>query len=212
MAKKGKDEAPTPQSATNRDIMQRLNYLYQASVYLSNISPPSTPTSVAQEDASHKPRKKRVTTKDLAKSYVSTMRTAGLKTTVKMDPGVKRTLCQGCNIVMIPGSTVRIRVKSSSSHGHRITYTCTECQKSRCIPAPPHIDSSSIRETDFGDKIVVDEVSTPARSSLPKHRPHKRKPKPCQLPLFAQSVGHVTFRGNERLPDCENSDNGIFIT
>ena len=38
MGKKNKDEAPKPNNVLNRDILQRLNFLYQASVYMESIS------------------------------------------------------------------------------------------------------------------------------------------------------------------------------
>ena len=38
MGKKNKDEAPNPNAVVNRDILQRLNFLYQASAYLDSIS------------------------------------------------------------------------------------------------------------------------------------------------------------------------------
>jgi ribonuclease P protein subunit RPR2 len=38
MGKKNKGELPNPSNITNRDILQRLNFLYQASVYLDSIS------------------------------------------------------------------------------------------------------------------------------------------------------------------------------
>ncbi|KAH8979127.1 hypothetical protein EDB92DRAFT_1981313 [Lactarius akahatsu] len=38
MGKKNKDEAPNPNGVVNRDILQRLNFLYQASAYLESIS------------------------------------------------------------------------------------------------------------------------------------------------------------------------------
>ena len=38
MGKKNKTESPNPSNITNRDILQRLNFLYQASVYLESIS------------------------------------------------------------------------------------------------------------------------------------------------------------------------------
>ena len=38
MAKKGKVEVPGPSSVANRDILQRMNFLYQASAFLSNLT------------------------------------------------------------------------------------------------------------------------------------------------------------------------------
>ena len=39
MAKKEKEETPNVNATQNRDIAQRLNFLYQASVYLQSIAP-----------------------------------------------------------------------------------------------------------------------------------------------------------------------------
>lgn len=138
---KSSDEVPNPNSISNRDIIQRLSFLYQASVYLNGISPSQSPeasSSKAGGDPVHEgtkiARKRRrrpvVTTSDLSRSYVKTMKIVGQKTTVKMcvpvlasaypleanevsdrDPSVKRTLCQGCNTILIPGSTASVRVK-----------------------------------------------------------------------------------------------------
>ena len=38
MGKKNKTESPNPSNIVNRDILQRLNFLYQASVYLESVS------------------------------------------------------------------------------------------------------------------------------------------------------------------------------
>jgi len=40
MVKKQKEDTPNVNATTNRDIVQRLNFLYQASVYLQSIAPP----------------------------------------------------------------------------------------------------------------------------------------------------------------------------
>ena len=67
-----KNDVPNPNLTTvvNRDIIQRLNFLYQASVYLSSCSPPKSPNLVS--------------TRDLAKDYISTMKAVGQRTTVRM--------------------------------------------------------------------------------------------------------------------------------
>jgi ribonuclease P protein subunit RPR2 len=100
---KDKDEMPNPTSVTNRDILQRLNFLYQASVLLNGLAPPRTipddddPTpndrgTGAQEgDPPSRPKKsppkKRrrvVGFEELSRSYVETMKSVGQKTNVKM--------------------------------------------------------------------------------------------------------------------------------
>ncbi|KAK0464735.1 RNAse P Rpr2/Rpp21/SNM1 subunit domain-containing protein [Desarmillaria tabescens] len=177
MAKKSKDEAPNPNNVPNRDIIQRLHFLYQASVYLDGVSPPQ------------KKKQKRVTISDLSRSYVSSMKIVGQKTTVNMDPSVKRTICKGCDTVLVPGSTVSIRVKKSRSRGHLMVYTCTRCKTSRRIPAPP-VDASTTADS----------------------RPAGKGPKPRIPPLFARKAGHVTFCGQEQVPTDETSlGDGVFI-
>ena len=74
MGKKNKSEVPNQNNVVNRDILQRLNFLYQASVYLESISrqsggsvrtgtgtsgstpgPPAGPTATAVENADPAP-------------------------------------------------------------------------------------------------------------------------------------------------------------
>ncbi|KAJ7187924.1 RNAse P, Rpr2/Rpp21 subunit, partial [Mycena filopes] len=117
--------SPTPPGIANRDVMQRLNFMYQASVYLSGVLPvPEAPKTVQKR--AKKSRKMDV--HDLSKFYINSMKTVANKTMVKMDPAVKRTLCNGCNIVLVPGSTATVRVKSSKTHGHVMHYRCTSCK------------------------------------------------------------------------------------
>ncbi len=78
MAKKPKDQVPNPNSVVNRDVIQRLNFMYQASVYLNTVAA-SVPTAVPQPK-----RKKRITADHLSRNYVSAMKVVGQKTTVKM--------------------------------------------------------------------------------------------------------------------------------
>ncbi len=55
MAKKPKDETPNANSVPNKDIIQRLNFLYQAGVYLNGVtsqSPSSKKESYHQRSIS----------------------------------------------------------------------------------------------------------------------------------------------------------------
>ena len=140
MAKKSND-VPNPNSVINRDVIQRLNFLYQASVYLSSCNPPNSPNLLS--------------TRDLAKDYISTMRAVGQKTTVRMyalsspsgsshldrkvlsDPAVKRTLCRGCNLTLIPGATATIRIKSLC---HKSDLHCLYCSPTSRIRIPRQRD------------------------------------------------------------------------
>jgi len=96
MAKKQKDDTPTVNSTTNRDITQRINFLYQAGAYLESLGTPSQSTSETLEipketgnpRAAMKRTKKRKFSKamsasDLSRAYVESMMSVGQKTTVK---------------------------------------------------------------------------------------------------------------------------------
>ena len=89
--KKNKDDIPNPNSVGNRDIIQRLNFLYQASVLLNGmIADPSSgvPYGTCEVNDAYNPAKTRakrvVSTSDLSRSYVDTMKVVGQKTNVKM--------------------------------------------------------------------------------------------------------------------------------
>ncbi|KIK69088.1 hypothetical protein GYMLUDRAFT_214065 [Collybiopsis luxurians FD-317 M1] len=150
MGKKQKSDVPNPSSVSNQDVIQRLNFLYQASVYLNNIhstttfsksestlSLPANNQDDSQSKTMNKRRKKIVKLNDLSRNYIETLKTVGTRTTVQLDPSVKRTLCKACNTVLIPGSTASIRTKRLPSHGHVMVYTCMTCKHSLRIPAAP---------------------------------------------------------------------------
>ena len=106
MAKKGKEPAPNPNSVPNKDIIQRLNFLYQASSYLSRLDnvndtreldwsskPIEAPVGGAATSAAptkehakvrkRKPKRKG-TARDLSRSYVKSMKIIGQKTNTRM--------------------------------------------------------------------------------------------------------------------------------
>ncbi|PCH36088.1 Rpr2-domain-containing protein [Wolfiporia cocos MD-104 SS10] len=152
MAKKikGQEPAVSLNSVTNRDILQRLNFLYQASAYLNTINPDRTADARVGPDSSSlsKRQRKRQTRRkerhpntaaDLSRNYVKTMKIVAQKATVKMDPNVKRTICKKCSTVLIPGVSARIRVESSRVHGNVVQTTCIHCHTARCIPALPEL-------------------------------------------------------------------------
>ncbi|KAH8992756.1 Rpr2-domain-containing protein [Lactarius hatsudake] len=218
MGKKNKDETPNPNGVVNRDILQRLNFLYQASTYLESISCNSdvrpkvdsatdttegVPTGAsgsarstaglakAQLGRKERRRKRRVIlAADIGQGYVRAMRLIGQKTTVKMDPTVKRTLCKGCDTVLIPGLSATVRVNGSNNHRHLVTTTCLRCKSSRRIPAPP------VLKPELAAPLHEDAVMEVDKSggSTPRKSKRRRGPPPRSPPLFERE-GHVVFRG-----------------
>ena len=88
MGKKGKEQGPVPNLAgvQNRDIIQRVNFLYQASSYLGSISPPANQEDLVPEGKNKKKNALRhpKSAAELSRSYVGTMRLVGQKTMVRM--------------------------------------------------------------------------------------------------------------------------------
>ncbi|EJF57641.1 Rpr2-domain-containing protein [Dichomitus squalens LYAD-421 SS1] len=230
MGKKNKEQEPAAKlnSVTNRDIIQRINFLYQASTYLSTISqPPDGTVQLQRNDSTHGKRKKNTirhpkSTAELSRCYVGSMRIVGQKAIVRMDPSLKRTLCKQCDTVLLPGATASVRVKPSGSHGQVVTYTCLSCSTSRRIPAPPVLDLDASTAEPFAPSTPVDrapsssapgplaealsdimDVYAPSQEASVRKRGrprnHRRRPVPRIPPLF-ERPGHVVFRGNEVLP------------
>ena len=98
MAKKQNNNAPpNPHSVPNRDIMQRLNFLYQASTWLSSlpatkgdVTPTAQPVAQPVTPSNPKGKKKQrdrvppVTPARLSRAYISSMKAIGQKTVVKL--------------------------------------------------------------------------------------------------------------------------------
>ena len=95
MGKKNKDQEPVASlsGVANRDIIQRINFLYQASTYLNSISPlPESPDRSIQPQRNENKQGKRKKNKirhpkdaaELSRCYVGAMRIVGQKTMVRM--------------------------------------------------------------------------------------------------------------------------------
>ncbi|KAF7376431.1 hypothetical protein MSAN_00058700 [Mycena sanguinolenta] len=212
MAKKNKDgdaQTPNANSIPNRDIMQRLNFMYQASVYLSGVLPVPPPSPPALQKRTKKSRKMNV--HDLSKSYINSMKIVASKTMVKMDPAVKRTLCNGCNIVLVPGSTATVRVESSKVHGHIMHYRCTSCNSTRRIPAVPTLIEPTADPSTSTASAAVPDAAMDIDTSEPSRKQNGKKSGPAVRlpPLFARE-GHVVLCGNDKLES--HSGDGVYIT
>ncbi|KAF8995981.1 hypothetical protein BDQ17DRAFT_1364877, partial [Cyathus striatus] len=114
---KQKDDVLDPLSVTNRVILQRLNFLYQASLYLQGLPGMSAAPS-SLPDAGDNPKKEVKTTGKSNLDLLQNLR-------------IKGTICKKCSAILVAGSTATVRMKSSKSHRHVITYTCTLCGASQ---------------------------------------------------------------------------------
>ncbi|PRQ76252.1 RNAse P Rpr2/Rpp21/SNM1 subunit domain-domain containing protein [Rhodotorula toruloides] len=234
MGKKGRNTAAEPTAATpvvSRDSLQRLSYLYQASVLLNSAlagaaedaagkrkggkrrrlsnegaGPVGDEKEVSKGDqlmkdkdgedatsevqkageATERPHKRIRSRSDglqpVAQRVAREMKEVAKKATVRMDPAVKRTVCQGCATVLVPGVTSTVRVKPSGPHGHLVVHTCLSCRRQRRLPASPHLASA---EPD----------ATPDVHAKKSAR-ERREERQARRPVFFERDGHVVVRGN----------------
>ncbi|QRV79095.1 RNase P Rpr2/Rpp21 subunit domain protein [Ceratobasidium sp. AG-Ba] len=194
MGKKNKadNETGPPGTIPNRDLMQRMNFLYQASVHLQNAA---GRTWSDHPGAGREMRR-------LARKHVKTLKGIASGAVVKIDPTIKRVLCKKCSTVLVPGSTASVRVKSSGPHGKVVSYTCFACNERRVIPAPP---TKSPRDEETRPSGT--DTQAPGPSQLQDRGGQQlsaRRSKERPLPSFARlDAGHVVYRGTERVEENE---------
>ncbi|SCU94713.1 LAME_0F08812g1_1 [Lachancea meyersii CBS 8951] len=107
-----------PKSVPNKDHMQRLNYLFQASTYH---------TIVDQDDKSHA----------LSRMYMRNLDLIQKKTKSALTPGMKRQICKRCHRVLVPMRTLEQSVVNESKNNVRqsqvLVLTC-KCGSKKRFP------------------------------------------------------------------------------
>ena len=90
---------------SNVPAFSRMNYLYQAASMCTQ-----TPTEQSVR---------------LAAYYGMLLRGIGKKAQARMDPSIKRTLCKGCHMLMVPGVTATVRLQKRPVA--QVTWLCKCC-------------------------------------------------------------------------------------
>ena len=188
MGKKAKNEPEAlPTAIANKDTLQRLNFLYQASTHLATVAA----ASEATPDGPTQPSSLTM----LSRTYSKSIKVIGRKTLVRMyvfffsmdrvfelkshhsDPTVKRTLCKGCNIVLLAGNTATVRIKrrsgillytlishfsssfpQSSTHGHLYLFDVPD------IPLPSSTSNQNSRASPEWTKLHLSASETHSNS------------------------------------------------
>eukprot|EP00731_Ephydatia_muelleri_P029241 Em0020g885a len=83
-----------------------MNYLYQAAL-TSLYSTPAQP--------------------QLCRFYIHTMKNISQRLVLRLDPSIKRTLCKGCDSLLIPGITCTSRLQARRQK--HVSVTCLTCSK-----------------------------------------------------------------------------------
>ncbi|POV96447.1 hypothetical protein PSHT_15127, partial [Puccinia striiformis] len=148
--------APNPRAVQNGEVLQRLNFLHQASHYLASVTRTDldrTQLSKNEENSDHlhhhlpsnQPRSRHDTclpiphlpVLGLSRVLSKSMKVIAKKSVLRMDPSVKRSICRSCHLLLIPGTTSTTKILRSSSHRHKVKTRCLSCSHERQIPHPP---------------------------------------------------------------------------
>lgn len=116
MAKKNKDKE-NGKSVANREYYARMSHLYQ-------ISNKFTTTHSEYQI--------------LARGYNRSLDLIAKKTTTKLSPHLKRTICKKCNTFLIPGLTVTIYIENLSKQKQKradvLINKCSNCGECKRFP------------------------------------------------------------------------------
>jgi len=97
------------------DVLQRINYLYQA----AHLALKQGPGGVT-----------------LARFYVQTLVSIAQKNVIRLDPSIKRTLCKRCHSLLLPGVTSTVRIQQKRRRSQRIV-TCLQCRSIKRFAVNP---------------------------------------------------------------------------
>ncbi|KAG8894999.1 hypothetical protein FRB99_000823 [Tulasnella sp. 403] len=223
MGKKQKEKVtdePNPNSVKDRDVMQRLNFLYQTSVYLAQASG-AKPTAAPGKSPGKQRKREGKNTKtrsddtikakgrqslmDLSRLHTRNMKTIGNKAVLRMDPTVKRTVCKGCQVVLIPGVTAKVRIKCEhATNCHLLPNLIESVQQSFQGPndevlKPPFHGRKKTKKHSKASS-ATSEVQTSDPTSMDVETSAPSNPTIFRLPpLFEREVGHVVFVGNKKV-------------
>lgn len=100
-----------------KDAFERMNYLYQLSEYWSKSNP------------------------DLSAHYAKLMVSISKKSVLRLDHSIKRSICKGCNVLLLEGKTVRSQYRKE--HGGQMMTTCNRCGVIKRYPCPKMKKSKS---------------------------------------------------------------------
>ena len=88
----------------------------------------------------------------LSRNMVRSLDLVAKKTTLKLSPSLKRTLCKKCSSILIPGLTMTMRIenlsKQKTSHNDVLVHKCMTCQETKRFPVGKNRDYVAFSERD----------------------------------------------------------------
>ncbi|KAI1379836.1 Rpr2-domain-containing protein [Hypoxylon crocopeplum] len=164
-----------PGSVPNRPIYSRISYLYQAAAYMANCSEPEVSATVNQdardtaEEALAQDKQISCTShakQALSRRFVTDLRSASLKSQIRLSPTMKHTICRFCDTLLVEGQTSSSMVENKSKGGKKpwadvLVVKCHTCQGVKRFPVQaPRQKRRAIREKESKEKAEKERQET----------------------------------------------------
>lgn len=149
----------------NRQSHARISFLYQAATYLTKIPQTADTKTINQVtenvEQGHSLQKEppvdisidrniNRTASDFALSqyYSSQIGTIARKAQFKIAPSLKRSICKGCSVILVPGSTSTTTIENLSCNASKpwadvLLISCQLCGMEKRLPLQPKGDRRS---------------------------------------------------------------------
>ena len=117
---KGKSRS---QKDSHKHLHSRISFLYQASTYLSSSLPCNGPCSVTP----------------LSRLYTAHLRSVALRSTIRLTPSLKHTICKRCDTHLTPGVSCNTFLENKSRAGRKpwadvLVRQCDACGAVKRFP------------------------------------------------------------------------------
>ncbi|KAJ1825602.1 Ribonuclease P protein subunit p21 [Coemansia sp. RSA 2703] len=125
----------------NRELYERMNFLYQSSQFYAQLA--QVPASTEQSPHSSNSNTAQSSLLPLSRFYAKEMRTIARKSVLRISPHIKRELCKSCSTPLVPGVSCTKRVKGKKK-ARRLITTCNFCGSQKRLMAnsdseTPHV-------------------------------------------------------------------------
>ncbi|PKS09501.1 hypothetical protein jhhlp_004118 [Lomentospora prolificans] len=133
----------------NRPIYSRMSYLYQAAAFLAHQETSLNEASQNSSDSARQTQTQDSTTPEekskhgvnniMARRFLSDLRAVSLKTQIRIDPSIKRTVCKFCDSILVEGQSCTSVIENKSKNGKKpwadvLVLTCGTCGRMKRFP------------------------------------------------------------------------------
>jgi len=118
---------------TNKILYSRVSYLYQAAAYLAQKASEPANAGTKQTGNAFDPAL------SASRHLLSEVRTVAQKSTLRISPVIKHTICKRCNTLLLEGTTCDVEIENKSKGGKKewadvLVRTCKKCNLKKRIP------------------------------------------------------------------------------